>query len=75
MDCEECEFDVILNDYKHVRLFRELVIEYHSNAVKKSLKELLKILGTDYRYIYAVMKALELCIAQSDVSLISLVLL
>jgi len=50
MDCEECEFDVILNDYKHVRLFRELVIEYHSNAVKKSLKELLKILGTDYRY-------------------------
>ena len=32
MDCEGCEFDVILNDYEHVRLFRELVFEYHSYA-------------------------------------------
>jgi len=49
MDCEGCEFDVILNDYEHVRLFRELVIEYHLKAVNGSLKELLKILGADYR--------------------------
>ena len=29
MDCEGCEFDVIPNDYEHVRLFRELILEYH----------------------------------------------
>jgi len=49
MDCEGCEFDVILNDYEHVRLFRELVFEYHPTFVNKSLKDLLKVLGIDYR--------------------------
>jgi FkbM family methyltransferase len=49
MDCEGCEFDVILNDYEHVRLFRELVIEYHPTLVNKSLKDMLKVLGIDYR--------------------------
>ena len=44
MDCEGCEFDVILSDYEHVRLFRELILEYHSNANK-----LLKVLSKDYR--------------------------
>jgi hypothetical protein len=49
MDCEGCEFDVILNDYEHVRLFRELVFEYHPTLANKSLKDLLKVLGIDYR--------------------------
>jgi FkbM family methyltransferase len=49
MDCEGCEFDVILNDYEHVRLFRELVLEYHPTFVNKSLKDLLKALSIDYR--------------------------
>jgi len=44
MDCEGCEYDVILNDYEHVKLFRELILEYHSNANK-----LLKVLSKDYR--------------------------
>ena len=26
MDCEGCEFDVILNDYEHVRVFKELIM-------------------------------------------------
>ena len=30
MDCEGCEYDVILNYYEHVRLFNELIYEYHS---------------------------------------------
>lgn len=53
MDCEGCEFDVILNDYEHVRLFRELVFEYHPTLVYKSLKDLLKVLGIDYKMQYA----------------------
>jgi hypothetical protein len=44
IDCEGCEHDVIFNDYEHVRLFRELILEYHSNANK-----LLKVLSKDYR--------------------------
>jgi len=49
MDCEGCEFDVILNDYDHVRLFRELVFEYHPRFVNKSLDDLLNVLGRDYK--------------------------
>jgi FkbM family methyltransferase len=49
MDCEGCEFDVILNDYDHVRLFRELAFEYHPRFVNKSLDDLLNVLGRDYK--------------------------
>jgi len=49
IDCEGCEYDVILNDYEHVRVFKELLIEYHTYAVNKSVKELLKILAKDYK--------------------------
>jgi FkbM family methyltransferase len=48
MDCEGCEFDVILNDYEHVRLFRELIFEYHSYAVNKPVGDLLNMLSRDY---------------------------
>jgi len=48
MDCEGCEFDVILNDYEHVRLFGELIFEYHPRFVNKSLDNLLSVLGRDY---------------------------
>jgi len=44
MDCEGCEYDVILNDYEHVKLFKELILEYHSNVNK-----LLKVLSRDYK--------------------------
>jgi len=43
MDCEGCEFDVILNDYEHVRLFREVVLEYHGDPVV-----LLNVLKNDF---------------------------
>jgi len=48
MDCEGCEFDVILSDYEHVRLFRELILEYHPRFANKSLDDLLNALGRDY---------------------------
>jgi len=49
MDCESCEFNVILNDYEHVRLFRELIFEYHSYIVNKPVGDLLSVLGRDYK--------------------------
>lgn len=49
MDCEGCEFDVILNDYDYdnVRLFRELIFEYHETGNHK-VTELLDKLSNDY---------------------------
>jgi len=49
MDCEGCEFDIILNDYEHVKLFKELIFEYHSYAVNKPVDDLLNALGRDYK--------------------------
>jgi FkbM family methyltransferase len=49
MDCEGCEFDVILNDYEYVRLFRELIFEYHSYTVNRPVDDLLSMLSTDYK--------------------------
>jgi FkbM family methyltransferase len=43
MDCEGCEYDVILNDYEHVRLFREVVFEYHGDPTP-----LLNVLVNDF---------------------------
>jgi len=48
MDCEGCEHDVILNDYDHVRLFRELIFEYHYPGFNR-LDDLLVILNRDYK--------------------------
>jgi FkbM family methyltransferase len=43
MDCEGCEYDVILNDYEHVKLFSEVILEYHGD-----LMPLLNIMKGDY---------------------------
>ena len=48
MDCEGCEFDVILNDYEHIRKFSELFFEYHSYAVNGSMAELMSMLKQDF---------------------------
>ncbi|ADN49859.1 FkbM family methyltransferase [Vulcanisaeta distributa] len=48
MDCEGCEFDVVMNDYEHVRLFKELILEYHE-VNDHELSELLSFLNRDYR--------------------------
>jgi len=44
MDCEGCEYDVILNDYEHVKLFNEIAVECYEGATGK----LLKVLVRDY---------------------------
>jgi len=48
MDCEGCEYDVIMNDYEHVRLFRELIFEHHAGPAKYNLGELLSRLAVDF---------------------------
>jgi len=49
MNCEGCEYDIILNDYEHIKLFKELIFEYHSYAVNKPVGDLLNVLGRDYK--------------------------
>jgi len=46
MDCEGCEYDVLLNGYEHVRLFREVVFEYHTTGVP--VTKLINTLGRDF---------------------------
>jgi len=48
MDCEGCEYDAILNDYEHVRLFNEVYLEYHAYVAKIPVELLLKKLSRDF---------------------------
>ena len=48
MDCEGCEYDIILNDYEHVKLFREVVFEYHAYAVHRPIAELINTMSKDF---------------------------
>jgi FkbM family methyltransferase len=51
MDCEGCEYDVIFNDYEHIRMFKELVFEYHTYVFNKPLDDLLNMLSRDFRCV------------------------
>jgi FkbM family methyltransferase len=48
LDCQGCEYDIILNDYAHIKLFDEILLEYHANVGGQPSK-LLKVLSHDYR--------------------------
>jgi len=48
MDCEGCEYDIILNDYEHVKLFEEVVFEYHAYAVHRPIAELINTMSKDF---------------------------
>jgi len=48
MDCEGCEYDAILNDYEHVRLFREVVFEHHAYATGVPVTKLINTLNRDF---------------------------
>ena len=52
MDCEGCEFDIILNDYANVRKFNEAIIEYHTNYTKYNITELINILKQDFKCMF-----------------------
>jgi FkbM family methyltransferase len=48
MDCEGYEYDVILNVYEHISIFKELLFEYHAYVVGIPVSKLLKKLAKDY---------------------------
>lgn len=48
MDCEGCEFDVILNDYEHVRMFEKLIIEHHAKFTGIEYTKLVDKLSKDF---------------------------
>lgn len=49
MDCEGCEFDVILNDYEHVRMFEKLIFEHHAKLTGIEYTKLLDKLSQDFQ--------------------------
>lgn len=48
MDCEGCEYDIILNDYESIKLFNEILFEHHSYKTGIPVEVLLKILSRDF---------------------------
>jgi len=48
MDCEGCEFDVILNDYEHVKMFEKLIIEHHAKFTGIEYTKLVDKLSKDF---------------------------
>ena len=48
MDCEGCEYDVILNDYENVRMFNGIYFEYHMHKSKMPIEILLEKLSGDF---------------------------
>lgn len=51
MDCQGCEYDVTLNDYEHIKAFKEVIFEYHEDIAGKPYQELLKRLSNDYNCV------------------------
>jgi FkbM family methyltransferase len=50
MDCEGCEYDIILKDYDTIKEFDEIGFEYHANNTKIPVKKLLEKLNKDFEY-------------------------
>jgi len=48
MDCEGCEFDVILNGYEHVKMFEKLLMEYHAKFTGIEYTKLIDKLSNDF---------------------------
>ena len=48
MDCEGCEYDVIMNDYENVKKFEKLVFEFH---YPKKVNEIQNLLSNDFECI------------------------
>jgi len=49
MDCEGCEFEVIIKDFKHVKLFNEIYFEYHTCYTGIPVNKLLTLLKKNYK--------------------------
>jgi FkbM family methyltransferase len=48
IDCEGCEYDIILNEYNYMKSFDEVYFEYHSYITKISIDVLLEKLSKDF---------------------------
>jgi len=48
MDCEGCEYDIILKDYDIIKEFDEIGFEYHTYNTKISVSKLLEKLSKDF---------------------------
>jgi len=48
MDCEGCEYDIILKDYDTIKEFEEIGFEYHAYNTKIPVSKLLERLNKDF---------------------------
>jgi len=57
IDCEGCEYDVMPNNYRNVKLFDKIAFEYHGGAIDR----LLKVLVKDYNCSHVVEHGVVYC--------------
>lgn len=48
IDCEGCEFDLILNEYNNVSVFENIILEYHTIKTGIPYSSILNKLSSDY---------------------------
>ena len=48
MDCEGCEYNIILRDYDTIKEFDEIGFEYHIKQINIPVKKLLEKLSKDF---------------------------
>ena len=48
MDCEGCEYDIILKDYDTIKEFEEIEFEYHADKARIPVSKLLEKLNKDF---------------------------
>ena len=51
LDCEGCEYSVVLGDYSSVRDFEVVELEYHALTVGRSVNSIINIMKKDYKVI------------------------
>ena len=52
IDCEGCEYDLVLNCYNEIRTFERLLIEYHAYLTGVSHHKLIRKLEADFEIYY-----------------------
>ncbi|MEJ2779445.1 hypothetical protein WIW89_00620 [Stygiolobus sp. CP850M] len=48
IDCEGCEYNLILNDYEAISKFDQLAFEYHAYNIGMSIYKLIQLLEGEY---------------------------
>jgi hypothetical protein len=77
MDCEGCEYNIILKDYDTIKEFNEIISKYHGKNTRILVNKLLEKLNNDFecKIIKEKSKDIELihCIRKNNLNFILII--